>query len=212
MRSPRFGASAPRLAAAAVAAAVLSVSATACSLNGSTHDAAEGRDLSSKKLGGAAGGGTPVAPPESEPGFDTGNPAGVDASEALTEFSRAAQEYGYSCLMAPSIPFDMVPYASCTPADPEDTDQLIDFPVIQVYDREDVATGAEVAEEELRMVQEYDESGTLTRNFLTRSYRPVDGENLSGVCHDSLNGCSGPVEALGLTLGMLDADDGQDVR
>lgn len=130
---------------------------------------------------------------------------GLDASEGLeltgvlADYQEKAEELGYEdCMGAPDIAMDNAMSLHCFGTESTDLAQF------QLFDREDVDSGEEVAEAKLQEVLDADPEGGVTRETIGGTYRPVDGDDVSGFCSDTMDGCDEVIGDLGLDIGLLE--------
>ncbi|AGP29849.1 hypothetical protein [Corynebacterium terpenotabidum] len=114
-------------------------------------------------------------------------------------FSATATAAGWSCLLG-TDPFTGQPGATCSPG----AGDTLTRAVFAVFDRDDVADGAQAAQlARESTVEELAKSGTdVASDFVADQFLPLDSDTLSGYCVNTLGTCSSSgFDDLGLTLG-----------
>lgn len=152
-------------------------------------------------------------------GDDSSKPVGgtpdindyFSASGALADMRPTIEGLGYTCNPLPVEAFDDAVSLSCLPADTG-----AGLPILTLFNKTDVATGADAAEAELTKMLSYATEAAApeaaapggvdysSREVMGQSYLALDGDEITGVCNTSSKNCDDTAGKLGLKVSLLD--------
>lgn len=133
-----------------------------------------------------------------------------EASEALAAVQTKAEEYGYACTVTPADTTDLETMkVQCLPSEGSDRQK---YPILSLFDKEDRASGAEVATAQVDadMKTATDAGIDIKREDKLADYRTLDGDGVAGSCSETQTGttetarCENAAKALGLQIGRLE--------
>ncbi|MGO2515698.1 MAG: hypothetical protein ACTH8X_06105 [Corynebacterium variabile] len=134
-------------------------------------------------------------------------PGETAVSENVDAFVSTATAAGWNCIPG-ADPYTGKPGATCNPG----AEDVLTKAVFAVFDRADVADGAEAARLARETLsggvpdagagEEAADDGDATDDLFADQYLPLDSDTLAGYCVNTLGTCGGSdFEGLGLTLG-----------